>query len=156
MRLSEKRWQMTKEFFNRSHTNYPLKDPPRSLDKFGRSESQIHAYPVPYCHRLIGAFGRHRGKPLDPFMLKPFKYPIIKHRVEQYIDQSLQIACKALSLDTPPIIPLMGIIGVFRWVHLATTDISITVDYVQATPYNLRLCFDVVLYLLVSIYMADT
>ena len=39
--------------------------------KFGKSESQIHAYPVSYFHRLIGAFGRHRGKPLDPSMLTP-------------------------------------------------------------------------------------
>ena len=88
-------------------------------------------------------------------MLTPFKDPIIKHHVEQYLNKSLRIACKALS-DTPPTIPLLGLIGVFRWVHLATTDISITVDYVQATPHNLWLCFDVVLYLLVSIYMADT
>ena len=66
-------------------------------------------------------------------MLTPFKDPIIKHHVEQYLNKSLRIACKALSLDTPPTIPLLGLIGVFRWVHLATTDISITVDYVQAT-----------------------
>ena len=70
--------------------------------------------------------------------------------------KALQIACKALSLDTPPTIPLMGLIGVFRGVHLATTDISITVDYVQATPHNPCPCFDVVLYLAVSIYLADT
>lgn len=56
-------------------------------------------------------------------MLTPFKYQIIKHHVEQYLNQSLRIACKALSLDTPPTIPLLGLIGVFRWVHLATTDL---------------------------------
>ena len=39
---------------------------------------------------------------------------------------------------------------------LATTDISITVDYVQATLTTLVRVFDVVLYLVVSIYLVDT
>ena len=97
-----------------------------------------------------------QGQAPGPLHADAYLNHLLNNMLNNMPIKSLRIACKALSLDTPPTIPLMGLIGVFRWVHLATTDISITVDYVQATPYNLWLCFDVVLYLLVSIYMADT
>ena len=70
---------------------------------------------IPALHRLPRSLRQTQGQaPGPPYMLTRFKYRIIKHRVEQYLEQSLRIACKALSLDTPPTIPLLGLIGVFR------------------------------------------
>ena len=97
-----------------------------------------------------------QGQAPGPLHADAFLNPLLNNMLNKIPIKSLRIACKALSLDTPPTIPLMGLIGVFRWVHLATTDISITVDYVQATPHNPCPCFDVVLYLAMSIYLADT
>ncbi|MCT0000785.1 hypothetical protein EFL72_08040 [Weissella cibaria] len=85
-----------------------------TLDKFVEVKAVCIRAPRILYPGYLEAFGRHRGKPLDPFMLTPFKDQIIKHHVEQYLNQSLRIACKALSLDTPPTIPLLGLIGVFR------------------------------------------
>ncbi len=54
---------------------------------------------------------------------------------EQYLNQSLRIACKALSLDTEPTNPLMGqLVSFITCVsqRLATA----TMFYVQAIPYN--------------------
>ena len=56
---------------------------------------------------------------------------------------SLRIACKALSLDTPPTIPVIGPSVCF--VECVSQRLAIaTVNYVQATPYNLRMYFDVI------------
>ena len=57
--------------------------------------------------------------------------------------ESLRIACKALSLDTPPTIPVIGPSVCF--VECVSQRLAIaTVNYVQATPYNLRMYSDVI------------
>ena len=57
--------------------------------------------------------------------------------------ESLRIACKALSLDTPPTIPVIGPSVCF--VECVSQRLAIaTVNYVQATPYNLCMYFDVI------------
>ena len=103
--------------------NYYIQATAENNGQVRRSKSHMHSCPAYSLHRLPRSLRQTQGaSPWTPYMLPPFKYQIIKHHVEQYLNQSLRIACKALSLDTPPTIPLLGLIGVFRWVHLATTD----------------------------------
>ena len=156
MRLSEKTLTDDRSIFDSIWHQLAAKKPPTLAGQIWQKWKPNSCLPRLLFPPANWSLRQTQGLAPGPLHTDVCLNPLLNNMLNKTPIKSLRIACKALSLDTPPTIPLMGLIGVFRWVHLATTDISITVDYVQATPHNPCPCFDVVLYLVVSIYLTDT
>ena len=67
-----------------------------------------------FHHFFKWSLRQTQGQAPGPLHADACLNPLLNNMLNKTPIKSLRIACKALSLDTPPTIPLMGLIGVFR------------------------------------------
>lgn len=123
MRLSEKTLTDDRSIFDSIWHQLAAKKPPTLAGQIWQKWKPNSCLPRLLFPPANWSLRQTQGLAPGPLHTDACLNPLLNNMLNKTPIKSLRIACKALSLDTPPTIPLMGLIGVFRWVHLATTDL---------------------------------